>query len=415
MSHAHSKSRLGTLHRLWRLLPPGPRRALLARASAFAAPRPDRNPLSPQGGVVIAGELSRPSGLGEAARLMRDAVAGLGLPVWEADIGTPGEPCRLLPRDVPEGAPLLLVVNAPTVPWALLRLPRALLRRRRVIAYWAWELPAVPPAWRIGLPFVHEIWGISRFTADALRTLLPPGSPVPVRVAPIPVAEPVPSARRRADFGLPEDALVVLTSFSLASSNVRKNPLGALEAHRRAFGDRPDRILVLKVGNPGHFPEEFAAIAAAAARPNVRLFTETLSRADTHALTACADIVLSLHRSEGFGLVPAEAMMLARPVVATGWSGNMDFMDASSAALVGYRLVPAVDPRGVFEAPGAVWAEPDLDEAAAALRRLADDPEGRVALGRRGAEKVRAALGPHSVAAALRAAGMVVPPPGSRS
>ena len=70
--------------------------------------------------------------------------------------------------------------------------------------------------------------------------------------------------------------------------------------------------------------------------------------------------MLSLHRSEGFGLVPAEAMLLGRAVVATGWSGNMDFMDADSAALVGYRLVPARDPRGVFEAPGADWAEPDL-------------------------------------------------------
>lgn len=389
------------------MLPPGPRRAVLTRAMALAAPRPDRAPPPPRGGVIVAGELSRPSGLGEAARLMRDTLRGLGLRVWEADLATPGVPAGPMPRDVPAGVPLLLVVNAPSVPWAMLRLPRALRRRRRIIAYWAWELPRVPPAWRVGLPFVHEIWGISRFTAEALATLLPPGSPIPVRVAPIPVAEPVPSARDRAGFGLPADALVVLTSFSLASSNVRKNPLGALEAHRRAFGDRADRLLVLKIGNPGHFPAEFAAIQAAAAnRPNVRLLTETLSRADTHALTACADIVLSLHRAEGFGLVPAEAMMLARPVVATGWSGNMDFMDASSAALVPYRLVPAVDPRGVFEAPGAVWAEPDLDEAAAALTRLADDPAARADLGARAAVQVRAALGPHVLAATLRAGGM---------
>jgi glycosyltransferase involved in cell wall biosynthesis len=96
-------------------------------------------------------------------------------------------------------------------------------------------------------------------------------------------------------------------------------------------------------------------------------------------------------------------------VVATGWSGNLDFMDADSAALVGYRLVEARDPRGVFEAPGAVWAEPDVAEAAAALRRLADDEAARVALGRRGAAAARARLGTEPLAEALRALGLLRP------
>ena len=206
---------------------------------------------------------------------------------------------------------------------------------------------------------------LSEFTAAAFRAWLPPDAGIVVRIVPIPVAvaPPTPSTLGRADFGLPDAAVIVLVSFSLASSNVRKNPLGAMQAFRAAFGDRADRILLLKIGNPGHFPAEFAGPE----RGGGRLFRISASKpapcraADSHALTACADIVLSLHRSEGFGLVPAEAMLLGRPVVATGWSGNMDFMDADSAALVGYRLVPARDPRGVFEAPGAVWAEPDLD------------------------------------------------------
>ena len=296
------------------------------------------------------------------------------------------------------------------LPWALLRLPRGLVHGRRVIGNWAWELPVVPEAWRVGLGFVHEIWAPSHFTAEAFRAWLPEGAGIPVRVVPNPVAvaPPVPSALDRAAFGLPAAAVVVLVSFSLASSNVRKNPLGAVRAFRAAFGDRGDRILLLKIGNPGHFPAEFAALREAVAGcANIRLETRTLPRADSHALTSCADIVLSLHRSEGFGLVPAEAMLLGRPVVATGWSGNMDFMDADSAALVGYRLVPARDPRGVFEAPGAVWAEPELGQAADALRRLADDPAGRAALGARGQAIAQARLGDAPVAAALRALGLL--------
>jgi len=364
--------------------------------------------------MVVAGELARASGLGEAARLMERAIAGLGVPTWPADVGAalPGEPSPAAPpADVPDGAPLLLHANAPVLPWALLRLPRRLVRGRRVIGYWAWELPVVPDSWRIGLPFVHEIWALSHFTAEAFRAWLAPESGIVVRIVPIPVAVSPPAASPlgRADFGLPAAAVVVLVSFSLASSNVRKNPLGAVQAFRAAFGDRADRILLLKVGNPGHFPAEFAALRGAVAGfSNVRLETRTLPRADSHALTACADIVLSLHRSEGFGLVPAEAMLLGRAVVATGWSGNMEFMDADSAALIGYRLVAARDPRGVFEAPGAVWAEPDLGEAAAALGALADDPAARTALGARGQALARARLGAGPVAAALSALGLEV-------
>jgi glycosyltransferase involved in cell wall biosynthesis len=415
MPNPESASRLRPLHRLWRLLPMQQRRALLARTTALIAPHPDPLPPPAREGVVVAGELARASGLGEAARLMRDAIGSLGVATWSVDIGVPipGDPRPdAAPDDVPDGAPLLLHANAPQVPWALLRLPRRLVKRRRVIGYWAWELPVVPESWRVGLPFVHEIWALSHFTATALRDWLPPGSAIPVRTVPIPVAvsPPRPAPLGRADFGLPDGVVVVLVSFSLASSNVRKNPLGAVAAFRAAFGDRADRLLLLKIGNPDHFPEEAAALReAVAGAPNIRLETRSFPAAVRHALTACADIVLSLHRSEGFGLVPAEAMLLGRPVIATGWSGNMDFMDESSAALVGYRLVPARDPRGVFEAPGAVWAEPDLGEAAAQLRRLADDPALRAAIGARGQAAARARLGAGPLAAALRAIGLGCP------
>ncbi len=393
-------------HRLWRLLPAEPRRRLFSALTSAIAPRPDRQPPPATGGIAIVGELSRTSGLGESARLTRRAAEALGLRTWSLDIDDPK------PLDIPAGVPLLIHVNPPTLPLALLRLPRGLLRGRRVIGHWAWELPVMPPAWRGGLAFVHEIWGISTFTADAIRTLLPAGSTLPVRAVPIPVAvaPPRPSGLTRADFGLPDGAVVVLTSFNLASSRVRKNPDGAIAAFRRAFADRDDRILVLKIGNPGHFPEDFAAIAAAARAPNIRVLTETLSAADTHALTTCADIVLSLHRSEGFGLVPAEAMLLGVPVVATGWSANLDFMDAESAALVPYTLIPARDPRGVFEAPGAVWAEPDIDAAAAALVRLADDRAGRIALGARGKAMAQARLGISALRDAIAGLGLEIAP-----
>jgi glycosyltransferase involved in cell wall biosynthesis len=296
-------------------------------------------------------------------------------------------------------------VNAPHVAAALLRMPRGFLRGRRVIGCWAWELPVAPPDWATGVSFVHEVWVPSRFTAEAIEPLLPGR----VRVVPYCVASrpPAPSALDRQAFGLPADAVVTLCSFSLASSFERKNPLAAIAAHRAAFGDRADRILVMKIGHAGHFGPDLQRLRdAVAGAANIRFETRTLPLADNHALTACADIVLSLHRSEGFGLVPAEGMLLGRAVVLTNWSGNTDFTDAETAALVPYRLVPAVDPRGVFQAPGAVWAEADVNAAAAHLRHLADDPEARIALGARAQAAARQRLGPAPLAAALQAMGL---------
>jgi glycosyltransferase involved in cell wall biosynthesis len=403
--------RLHPLHRLWRLLPVQERRWLVTRVAGLLAPRPDRHPPPPPpvGGIAVAGELSYPSGLGEGARLILLALEQLGIRGFPIDTGTVvSDGGRRAPIELPPAVPLLVHVNSPQMALALLRLPRGLVRGRRIIGHWAWELPTVPPDWRIGTRFVHEIWAPSRFTADALESLMPGR----VRVVPYPLAAapPVPSTLDRASFGLPADAVIVLVSFNLASSLERKNPLGAIAAFRAAFGERSDRLLVMKVGNPQHFPDDFARIREAVGdAANIRIETRTLPRADGFALTAAADIVLSLHRSEGFGLVPAEAMLLGRPVVATGWSGNVDFMDADSAVLVGCRLIPAVDPRGVFEAPGAVWADPDIGEAAAALRRLADDPAERAALGARARAMAMARLGPGALTSALAGIGLKLP------
>ena len=384
-------ARLHRLHRAWRLLPQGARRAALLHAAAWLAPRPDQPPPAARAGIAVGGELNQSSGLGEAARLTLGALDALGIACWPAGQGAH------------PGAPLVLHGNATSLPLYLLRLGRTQLRGRRVIGYWFWDLPTVPESWRRGLALVHEVWVPSRFTAASLQRLAPT-----VRVVTPPVAArpPAPSGRGRASFGLPDDAFVALTVFNLASSFERKNPLGAIAAHRAAFGTRTDRILLLHVINPHHFPGDFARLQQAVALPNVRLHTTDLSRADLQALMLCADVVLSLHRSEGFGLVPAEAMLLGKPVVATDWSATTEYMDADCAALIPARLIPARDPRGVFAAPGAVWADPDTDAAAAVLARLAEDPGERTRLGAAGQRAARARLGPQTLADAVAALGL---------
>ena len=375
------------------MLPQGARRAALLRGSAWLAPAPDRPAPPARAGIAVGGELGRESGLGEGARLTLLALQRLGIPSFPVQPGA---------TVAPGGAPLVMHGNAPALPLDLIRLGRAQIRGRMVIGYWSWELPVVPQAWRAGLPFVHEVWAPSRFTAASLSALAPS-----VRVVPHPVAVrlPAPSVLQRADFGLPEDAFVTLVRFSLASSFARKNPLGAIAAHRAAFGDRPDRILLLHVTNPHHFPADFARLAAQAG-PNIRINTDALPRADAEAMLLCCDVLLSLHRSEGFGLVPAEAMMMGKPVVATDWSATSEYLDADCAALVPARLIEARDERGVYQAPGAVWAEPDVEAAAGWLQRLAVNPALRARLGAAGLVAAQTRLGPEGLLEAVRAHGL---------
>ena len=402
-----------SIHALWRRFPAAERRRAFAHASAWLVPRPDRPPPIPTPGLTVGGELSRASGLGEGARLMLRGVEQLGLPAWPVEVAAPvgggiGEVAYAHHGTPPAGTPLVLHVNAPLLPLALARLGSGLRRGRRVIGYWAWELPIVPRDWHPALKFVHDVWVPSQFTAAALEPLLP-GRVRVVRpaLATLPLT---PSPLDRTAFGLPRDAVVVLVAFNLASSFVRKNPLAAVAAFRAAFGDRSDRILLLKVINPDHFPQDFALLKSVVAdHPNIRIETRLMPSGDRLALMNATDIVLSLHRSEGLGLVAAEAMLLGKPVVATGWSGNLDFMDDTSAGLVPARLVPARDPRGVLQVEGAVWAEPDIGTAAAHLRRLADDPIERTALGSRGRQMAQARLGLDTLASALRGIGVPTP------
>jgi glycosyltransferase involved in cell wall biosynthesis len=406
--------RLSLLHRSWRLLPQRRRREAMAFGAALLAPRPKLPPPAAADGVIVAGELSRATGLGEGARLMLRALQHLGVPCWPRDISAllPAHAEDMAPPaggvPPPPGAALVLHVNPPLLPLVLMRLHR-LAHGRRVIGYWAWELPVPPGGWGAGARLVHAAWVPSRFTAASVAPIMrrPGDEAVHVVPHPLALAPPVAAPLDRAAFGLPQNALVVLVSANLASSFVRKNPLAAVAAFRAAFGDRPDRILVLKVGKPDHAPGDFAQLRAAVGDArNIRLETRTLPAADAHALTQAADIVLSLHRSEGFGLVLAEAMLLGRPVIATGWSGNMTFMDESNSVPVPFTMAPAADPRGVYAVPGATWAEADVQAAAAALRELADNPGRRAGIGARARSSGNARLGASPLAEAVRALGL---------
>jgi glycosyltransferase involved in cell wall biosynthesis len=397
--------RPGTLidwaHRhLWQSLPRRWRRRGVELVGSALAPRPDPRPKRAVAPFYVAGALSTASGLGESARLCLKTLGAAGYDARGIDLSDAfRQDARITDANphvglaVPAAAmgpgTIILHVSGFTMAWAMLALGRGCVRGKTIIGYWAWELPDLPPSWRRGLAYAHEFWAPSRFTAAAIAR----ATDRPVRIVPHPVSpagDLVPDARR----GDAKDPVIVLTAFDMRSGFARKNPLAAIAAFRAAFGDDPGFRLIVKVSQRQAYLPGWQALATASAGiGNIELEDRLTGAAEMSRLVGRADILLSLHRSEGFGLVLAEAMQRGKPVVATGWSGNMDFMTEENSCPVAYRLVPARDPQGSYDEADQSWADPDIAAASAALQRLAD-PEERWRLGWRAQQDARGLFAP---------------------
>lgn len=380
--------RLG-LVRLWRLIPRRLRRRIVARI----IPLPRRSGIrlsAPRAPVFMCGFLSSPLGLGWSARLNRALIARAGVPIRDFDIGhafATGEKNTELP-DAQGPATVIFNFNPGQFGYALNFLPANILADKYIIGYCVWELARIPDDWIAPLALVDELWVPTEFVRRAFADA---GVKLPIRVVPHIMRAPEGLAPDRARFGLPPDAFVATVVASLRSSLARKNPLKAVDAFRRAFHGDENALLVLKLGDAHLEAQALAQVRAYIGDdPRIRLLLDTLDDDAMWTLLASSDAVVSLHRAEGFGLVPAQAMLAGRPVVATAWSGNLDFMTDDSACLIPARQVPVDDPTELYVAPGLTWAEPDTDAAAAALRRLHDDPALRASIGARAQARITA-------------------------
>jgi glycosyltransferase involved in cell wall biosynthesis len=291
----------------------------------------------------------------------------------------------------------LVHLNADTAFFDYLFMRERGIERSYTIGYWAWELAKFPPQWNSSFAFVQEIWVASRFAYDAVAS----ATTKPVFLMPMAVAVPPPEpGLTRADFGLPKDKFLFYFGFDFRSYTSRKNPLATVMAFRRAFPQKsaPVALLLKTIGSEWKSEERERLVDMIGGDPRILCIDRELSRPRAIALLAMADCFVSLHRSEGFGRGPAEAMLLGKPVILTDYSGTRDYATRETALLVGYRLVPV----GAEEYPGAegqVWADPDIDEAAAAMRNIVADPSLARRLGDAGRARIRALYDPSTAGA----------------
>lgn len=369
-------------------------RALVRRHIGKAGGDPswsDADYTEPKRGVNLMGHLRYPSGLQVAALNSAAALESAGYFVSRRDV--PNNVDTDLPgRDGFLGLhpfPITLVHLAPE-PLAENSYPHSGLAIRKNtyrIGYWYWEMEQVPRRWNRHASWIHELWAPTRFIGQALRSAMK-----------IPVIDMLAGMRMppavnlpRARFGLPNDHFLFLFVFDMGSTMERKNPLGAIEAFRKAFSPKDCVTLVIKVSRGWHDPAGLRALQEASSDRNIRLIDAILSPDELFGLMNTCDAYVSLHRSEGYGLTMAESMALGKPVIATGYSGNLDFMTPSNSLLVSYSKTPLKATVRLYRRGGS-WAEPSVDHAAELMRWVVAHPAESRAMGQRAARDVRTTL-----------------------
>ena len=340
-------------------------------------------------GVNLVGYLRAELGVGQAARLLASTLEVAGIP-FSTVVNTDTQSRQEI-RFGDDSACIgefdinVVAVNADQFGQFASDVGPGFFADRYTIGQWAWELEEFPPEFESAFSYVDEVWAISEFVRESIaaRTTKP--------VYSIPPAIPIPNLQTKYDrkaLGLPSDRIVFLFCFDLLSVLERKNPIGLIDAFKIAFPAIDEACLVLKVinGDKREFDLERVRYHAAD-RPDILIIDEYLEPDRLAALMDTADCYVSLHRSEGFGLTMAEAMALGKPVIATAYSGNLDFMDNDTAYLVDYASTEVPEGCAPYR-PGAIWADPDVEQAAYLMRRVKERPADAAELGLRARESI---------------------------
>ena len=348
LKHIWYRARLPIRRRRWT-------RENIERTQAFAkdpAARPTAGP------AIAFGEFSGAHGLGRAAAYDLPALRARHASVTAVDIGRYIEGLAPEPLDFHMPIENVYFLCQPDTYGTISRLlwPSDIASAYRV-GRWVWETPRFPESWRFAERLVHEVWTPSEFCAATFRAALD----LPVRVIPHAVAVPTdPGIDMRARLGVSRDAFMGLAIMDIRSCPERKNPWAHVRAWKAAFGDDPAAVLVMKlrVGKRTRVVlDELRELIGRAT--NIRLVADEMTDDEIAALHHAADLYLSLHRSEGFGLNIYEALLIGKRVVATHWSANAEY----GPRFPNYVGVPARMTRyrdwtGHYAEGGFEWAEP---------------------------------------------------------
>lgn len=340
-------------------------------------------------GVNLIGYAHAELGMGEHVRMSAASLSETDVPFGVMDIGAGGTTSRqkaTLDRgsliDSNKYKVSIFHVAPNQILPVYLQLGREYFQRRYNIVYPFWELSKFPREWIWPMQLLDEVWAPTTFIQKALTDAL--GTAVPYM--PVGVALPALPKLGRGHFDIPGDQYLFFFSFDFYSFIDRKNPYAVIAAFKRAFPIGNEKAgLIMKVMNANESNENWQRLVSeVGGDKRIRLINKVMSKVELLSFKSECDCYISLHRSEGLGLGPLEAMLLGKPVIITNYSGNTDYAKTDNSCLVNYSLIPVQKGQYIFH-ENQVWADPDVEHAASHMKRLMNDPELGISLGKKAA------------------------------
>lgn len=351
-------------------------------------------------GINVSGYISKDFGLGVAVRANIKSIEAVEIPYVVNDV------LFDIPKEIKAGQhqtknlstenpyPVNLIqVNFDNLSKFFCEKGNSYFENKYNIGFWAWELETLPDEAAMFFDLLDEIWVPSNFCAEVISKY----SPLPV----IKIMHSISTTSgefSRSEYGIPEDKFMYLTMFDYYSRIERKNPIAVIDAFEAAFGSNTSSAVLVIKSSPGNkFPSEKNRILdRIKANKDIILIEEILETEKLYGLINACDCFVSLHRSEGFGLTMAEAMSFGKPVIATDYSGNTDFMDVNNSFPVKYKFVPVNDK--YFEnCAGNVWAQVDVHHAAELLKYVFENPESANIIGANAKKDIAENLSPKKI------------------
>lgn len=328
-------------------------------------------------GVEVVGFFHSASGIGESARLCAQQLRAAGKKVRCLSV----EKMFLKPFEtewafddtasVDEIGCRIIHLNPPMMPPLAFKMGLRNYAAIYNIAYWAWELEEIPREWQKAMRYINAIFCPSDFTSHTLRKY----TDKPVHTVPHPVTIGQVRAGMRARLGLSEQAFLVSSLFSFGSALERKNPYAVVDAFVASLRAKQDAWLIFKSNHGGDSDEKKQFLDYIQPYSTIRLVDDIWDKQEVLGLIETSDVYLSLHRSEGFGLPIAEAMLLGTPTMVTDWSGSRDFCHDENSFLLPYNLVAVQSTHPEFaQLQHGKWADPDRHAAAAILNAIYEAP-----------------------------------------
>lgn len=252
----------------------------------------------------------------------------------------------------------------------------AILRNKIVNGYCAWETNRLPQDWVKGINgYVNEVWCPSTYNAESF---IASGVRKPIRVVPhiflpqtLPSRENVKLVDTTTGNRIEDDGRY--TFYTIGEFHTRKGIEDTINVFCKSFKESDPVKLVLKVHYRNYSSENkakcesmiFEVLKNYPSHPPIICLFDSMSNDEILALHSIGDCYFSLTKAEGFGLPIFDAFNYGKKVIATGYSGHVDFLGKTHPGLVRYKLGPVVGMSSFSTnyTEDQEWAYPDLDHA----------------------------------------------------